>query len=155
LTHQHDKHDHKYDQPTGGPSSAEVEAGLADPAPEGLDALAPEILRLPGREPIDVRGRSVADVIGMIRDACGAPDPGAVAPSVKAGPTREQVEEERSEVPSEPLSPDDVVITDETTTGNWIIIGCGDEEGERGFIVEGTVRPSPRGTSQKPKKGES
>ena len=140
MTHEHDR---KHDKPTSGPPPAEVEAGLADPAPEGLDALAPTVLRLPGREPIDVTGLGVGDVIGMIRDACRAPDPADPgAPSVEEIPTREHIEDERSGVPSEPLSPDDVVITDVKTPGNWIIIGCGDEKGEHGFIVEGTVRPS-------------
>jgi hypothetical protein len=152
LTNEHDR---KHDKPTGGPPPAEVEACLADLAPKGLDALAPEVLRLPGREPIDVTGRSVEAVIGMIRNACGAPDPADPgAPSVEAIPTREHIEEERSTVPSGPLSPDDVVFTDETP-GDWIIVGFGDEEGERGFIVEGTVRPSNPRKPQKPKKSES
>ena len=103
-----------------------------------------------------MRGLSVEDVIGMIRGACRASDPADPgAPSVDAGPTRENVEEERSEVPSGPLSPDDVVITEVTTPGGWIIMGCGDEKGERGFIVEGTVGRSNRGTSQKPDEGVS
>jgi hypothetical protein len=153
VTHEHDR---KHNEPTGAPPPAEVEAGLANLGPEGLDALAPEILRLPGREPIDVTGLSVGDVIGMIRDACGVPDPADHGvPSGEAGPTRERIEEERSEVPSETLSPDDVVITDETTPGGWIIFGFADEKGERGFVVEGTVRPSNSGKSQKRKKGES
>lgn len=150
------EHEHDHNEPTSGAPRPEVEAGLADPAPEGLDALAPTVLRLPGREPIDVTGLSVEDVTRMIQDACGASEPGGPAtPSVEAGPTREHNEEERSEVPSEPLSPDDVVITDETTPGNWIIIGCSDETGEHGFVVEGTVRPSNPKKSQRPKKGES
>jgi hypothetical protein len=153
VTHEHDR---KQNKPTGGPPPAEVEAGRADPAPEGLDTLAPEVLTLPGREPTDVRGQSVGDVIGMIRDACGVPDPADLgALSVEAIPTREHIEQERSGVPSEPLSPDDVVFWDETTPSDWIIIGCGDKKGERGFIVEGTVRPSNPRKSQRPKKGES
>ena len=127
MTHEHDR---KRDKPTGGPQPAEVAEGLADSAPGAFDTLAPEVLRLPGREPIDVRGRSVEDVIGMIRDACRAPD--------RANP-------DAFEVPSGPLSPDDVLITDVTTPGGWIIIGCGDEKGERGFIVEGTTKPSRSG----------
>jgi hypothetical protein len=153
VTHEHDR---KQNKPTGGPPPAEVEAGLADPAPEGLDTLAPTVLRLPGREPIDVTGLRVGDVIDMIRNARGVPDPAdRGTPSVEAGPTREHIEEDRSEVLSELLSPDDVVITDETTPGGWIIIGCGDENGEHGFIVEGTARPSNPRKSQTRKEGES
>jgi hypothetical protein len=153
VTHEHDR---KQNKPAGGPPSVEVEARLADPAPDGLDTLAPTVLRLPGREPIDVTGLGVRDVIDMIRDACGASDSAdPAAPPVEAGPTREHIEEEGSEVPSEPLSPDDVVITDVTTPGGWMIIGCGDEKGEHGFIVEGTVRPSNPRKSQKRTKGES
>jgi hypothetical protein len=146
VTHEHDR---IHNKPTGGPTPAEVEAGLADPAQGGLNMLAPEVVRLPGREPIDARGLSMEDIILMIRDqrdATDRPDPADPGtPSEEAGLTREHIEEERSEVPSEPLSPDDVVFTDETTPGNWIIIGCGDEKGEHGFIVEGTTRPSRSG----------
>ena len=42
------EHDCEQNKPTGGPPPAEVEEGLADPVPEGLNALAPEVLTLPG-----------------------------------------------------------------------------------------------------------
>ena len=147
LTNEHDR---KHDKSTGGSSPDKVEAGLVGPAAD-LSALAPEILRLPGREPIDVRGLSVGDVIGMIRDDCGAPDPADLGvSSVEAGPTREHIEEERPELPSEPLSPDDVVFTEETTPSGRMIIGLGDDKGDHGFIVEETVRPSDQATLQTP-----
>jgi hypothetical protein len=141
VTHEHDR---RHIKPTDAPPLAELDAGLADPSPAGLDALAPTVLRLPGSGPIGVTGLSVGDVTRMIRDACGVPDPAdPAAPTVEAGPTREHIEEERAQVPSEPLSPDDVVFWDETTPGDWIIIGFGDETGD-GFIVEGTAKPSDR-----------
>jgi hypothetical protein len=141
LTHEHDR---KRDKSIGGPSPAKVEAGLVGPAAD-LSALGPKILRLPGREPIDVRGLSVEDVIGMIRDACRAPDQDdREGGSVDASPAQETPEnttEGASEVPSE-SSPEDTLLTDVTTPGGWTIIGCGDENGEHGCIVEGTIRPS-------------
>ena len=95
-----------------------------------------------------MRGRSVEDVIRMIRDAFRAPNRGdRNVPSGDAAPTRETAVEGASEVSSEP-PPGDALSTDATAPGGWIIMGCGDEDGERGFVVEGTLRPS------KPREGK-
>ncbi len=89
----------------------------------------------------------------MIREAYQTGNPNTSgADSVDAGlprETRESVEETLYEAPSEPLSPDDVVFTDETGPDGWIIVGFGDAQGEHGFIVEGTVRPD-EATPRKP-----
>jgi hypothetical protein len=129
----------------GGPVSGRVHGQ----EPEGLDALAPEVLRLPGREPMDVRGQSVEDVLDMIRDACQTPIGADADTSVDTGPILESDHRIASESP-----PHGLVFEDVSEPGGWVIIGCGDENSEHGFILEGKVSPSVPGTSRRGKKAK-